>query len=254
MCAIAGDAGDPGSIPPSRRSPGGGHGNPLQYSCLENPRDRGAWWAMVHRVTKSWHNLAYKHACLNIKKYSFHARIYFHVTYNHWLGLCSLKPTTDSLPGSIAAVPNWPPCFCSYLPQVKLPPSSSEQDQRCQCDPITTRLRTLPWPHITPQKRSGKLALAYKLALACLSARLLSLPFLPSRLWCLAVSTRHSQQRAPLLREPLLLLCRNWTFPDLMGSAPLLPFIWKKKKKTASKWCLPWLPCLQEPAHSCFDF
>ena len=35
------------------RSPGGGRGNPLQYSCLENPMDRGAWWAVVHRVTKS---------------------------------------------------------------------------------------------------------------------------------------------------------------------------------------------------------
>ena len=36
------------------RSPGGGHGNPLQYSCLENPMDRGAWQATVHRVAKSW--------------------------------------------------------------------------------------------------------------------------------------------------------------------------------------------------------
>ena len=45
--------GNPGSIPGSGRSPGGGHGNPLQYSCLENPMDRGAWWATVHGVTKS---------------------------------------------------------------------------------------------------------------------------------------------------------------------------------------------------------
>ena len=44
---------DPGSIPGSGRSPGGGRGNPLQYSCLENPMDRGAWWATVHRVSKS---------------------------------------------------------------------------------------------------------------------------------------------------------------------------------------------------------
>ena len=47
-----------GSIPGSRRSPGVGNGNPLQYSCLENPRDRGAWWATVHRVTKSWTRLS----------------------------------------------------------------------------------------------------------------------------------------------------------------------------------------------------
>ena len=45
------------SISGSGRSPGGGHGNPLQYSCLENPMDRGAWWAIVHRITKSWTRL-----------------------------------------------------------------------------------------------------------------------------------------------------------------------------------------------------
>ena len=50
----AGDAEDTGLIPGSGRSPGGGHGNLLQYSCLENPKDRGAWWVRVHRVTKSW--------------------------------------------------------------------------------------------------------------------------------------------------------------------------------------------------------
>ena len=44
---------DPGSIPGSRRSPGEGNSNPLQYSCLENPMDEGAWQAIVHGVTKS---------------------------------------------------------------------------------------------------------------------------------------------------------------------------------------------------------
>ena len=48
------DLRDMGSIPRSGRSPREGDGNPLQYSCLENPMDRGAWQAMVHRVTKSW--------------------------------------------------------------------------------------------------------------------------------------------------------------------------------------------------------
>ena len=43
-----------GSIPGSGRSPGRGNGYPLQYSCLENPMDRGAWWATFHRVIKSW--------------------------------------------------------------------------------------------------------------------------------------------------------------------------------------------------------
>ena len=51
--ANAGDTRDTGSIPGLGRSPGGGNGNPLQYSCLENPMDRGAWWATVHGVTKS---------------------------------------------------------------------------------------------------------------------------------------------------------------------------------------------------------
>ena len=51
--ANAGDVGDVGLIPGSGRSPGGGDGNPLQYSCLENPMDRGAWWATVRRITKS---------------------------------------------------------------------------------------------------------------------------------------------------------------------------------------------------------
>ena len=48
-----GDVKDVGLIPGLARSPGGGHGNPLQYSCLENPMDRGAWWATVHRGAKS---------------------------------------------------------------------------------------------------------------------------------------------------------------------------------------------------------
>ena len=48
------NAGDPGLIPGSGRFPGGEHGYPLQYSCLENPKDRGAWQSRVYRVTKSW--------------------------------------------------------------------------------------------------------------------------------------------------------------------------------------------------------
>ena len=56
--ANAGDVRDVGSMPGSGRSPGGGHSNPLQYSCLENPTNRGAWWAIVHRVAKSWTRLS----------------------------------------------------------------------------------------------------------------------------------------------------------------------------------------------------
>ena len=52
------NAGDVGSIPGLERFPGVGNGNPLQYSCLENPRDRGAWWTTVHGVAESWTRLS----------------------------------------------------------------------------------------------------------------------------------------------------------------------------------------------------
>ena len=55
--ANAGDVRDAGLIPGLGRSPGGGHGNPLQYSCLENPRNRGDWRTTVHSVTKNWTQL-----------------------------------------------------------------------------------------------------------------------------------------------------------------------------------------------------
>ena len=51
------NSGGLGSIPGLGRSPGEGNGNPLQYSCLENPMDREAWWATVHEVAKSWTRL-----------------------------------------------------------------------------------------------------------------------------------------------------------------------------------------------------
>ena len=59
---LAANAGDTGSIPGLRRSPGGGNGNPLQQSCLENSMDRGAWKATVHGVAKSRARLS-MHPC-----------------------------------------------------------------------------------------------------------------------------------------------------------------------------------------------
>ena len=72
--ANAGDIRDTGSVPGPGRAPEGGHGNPLQFSCLENPIDRGSWWAAVHRVAKSqtW-----------LKQGSVHARAHTH-TIIHW--------------------------------------------------------------------------------------------------------------------------------------------------------------------------
>ena len=67
--ANAGDVTDVGLIPGLGRSPAGGHGNPLQCSCLENPMDRGAWWAAVHRIAKS---------VTQLKQLSTHARMHIH--------------------------------------------------------------------------------------------------------------------------------------------------------------------------------
>ena len=53
--ATAGATGDVGLIPRLGKSPGGGNDNPFQYSCLENPMDRGAWWATVHGVQRARH-------------------------------------------------------------------------------------------------------------------------------------------------------------------------------------------------------
>ena len=57
LSAKAGDTGDVSSIPQSGRTHGGGNGNPLQHSCLENPMDRGAWRVTAHEVAESWTRL-----------------------------------------------------------------------------------------------------------------------------------------------------------------------------------------------------
>ena len=83
--------GDPDSIPVSGRCPGGGNGNPLQYSCLENPMDRGTWWIILHGVVKSWTRLSDKHThsdCLemginkNWMPTKCHALIHWKKEYN----------------------------------------------------------------------------------------------------------------------------------------------------------------------------
>ena len=66
--ASACNEGDLGSIPGSVSSPGAGNGNPLKYSCLENPMDRGAWQATVHGITRVGHNLALSFLTLFKKK------------------------------------------------------------------------------------------------------------------------------------------------------------------------------------------
>ena len=71
--ANTGNVRDSGSIPWLERCPGGEHGNPLQYSCLENPMERETWRARVHRVTKSWTQLKQlsMHACEDLEVMEF---------------------------------------------------------------------------------------------------------------------------------------------------------------------------------------
>ena len=73
--ANAGDASDMDLIPGLGRFPGGGHGNPLQYSCLENSMDRGGWWAKVHGVVKSWIRLKQ----LGMHTYIFYTHIHIYI-------------------------------------------------------------------------------------------------------------------------------------------------------------------------------
>ena len=65
------NTGDPGSIPGSGRSPGEGNGCPLQYSCLENFMDRGAWWATVDGITESWTQLSNSHTERKLLTHNF---------------------------------------------------------------------------------------------------------------------------------------------------------------------------------------
>ena len=71
------NSGDLGSIPGLGRSPGEGNGNPLQYSCLENPIDRGAWWATVHGVAKSWTQLS---------DFTLHTKVYLVIRFFGYSG------------------------------------------------------------------------------------------------------------------------------------------------------------------------
>ena len=64
----AGNADDTGSVPGLGRTPGGGNGNPVQYSCLENPMDRGAWWATVHSVAKSQTHFNIRVRCVLVQE------------------------------------------------------------------------------------------------------------------------------------------------------------------------------------------
>ena len=132
----AGDARDLALIPGSGRSPGGGHGNPFQYSCLENPMDKGAWRARVHRVTKSWTRLKRQH------------------THTHIHGEAEMR-------GSLLLTPNG-----TELPRwlsSKESACQSRRQKRCRFDPwvgkIPWRRSWQPIPVFLPGESHGQRSL-----------------------------------------------------------------------------------------------
>ena len=101
--ANAGDTEEAGLIPGSGRSSGKGNGNLLQYSCLRNPMDRGAWWSIVHGVAKSWTQLKWLSTHRDMfKKKSLLVLflLYFHTTDTRCVGFF---PTTSSSPWEISS-------------------------------------------------------------------------------------------------------------------------------------------------------
>ena len=78
------NAGDLSSIPGLGKSPGEGNGYPLQYSCLGNPKDRGAWWATVHGVTKSLTQLSkhtHTHTHTHTQTHTYRLEMYYYFSY-----------------------------------------------------------------------------------------------------------------------------------------------------------------------------
>ena len=75
------NAGNPSLIPGSGRSSGGSHGNPPQYSCLENSINRGAWWATVHELTKSWTQLILSYVLIHSHMHHMYAHTHTHILF-----------------------------------------------------------------------------------------------------------------------------------------------------------------------------
>ena len=127
-----------GSIPRSGRCPGGGQGNPLQCSCLENPRDRGALWAMVHRVAKSrtWLKWFSKQACITTTVFAQYT----------CLNQIAIKISFWASPFKSCSGPGDVLCVNSVVPDMDKTNSSfpglvSARNQK----PEATCLASLPW-------------------------------------------------------------------------------------------------------------
>ena len=99
------NAGDLGSIPGLGKSPGEGNGNPLQYSCLENPTDGGAWWATVHGVAKSWTRLS-DFTSLHAYRSIYRCWTWW-IFINYWHRLTSFKETFFLIYFGKRIINNW---------------------------------------------------------------------------------------------------------------------------------------------------
>ena len=110
--------GDPGLIPRLGRSPGEGNGYPLQYSCLENSIGRGAWWATVHGVTKSWTQLSdysFQYKMFSVLKKQFGRGPMGQKTHQRPLWESVFSPSFHHLPPAQQPEPPDPPSIWDYL-------------------------------------------------------------------------------------------------------------------------------------------
>ena len=99
-----------GPVPGSGRPPGGGNGNPLQYSCLGNPTDRGAWWATVQGVTKSWTRLSTGSPKLYLSSVGSHCEGYMPLAVGLEPSSCFLRnysPAGTPCAGPSVSVSSW---------------------------------------------------------------------------------------------------------------------------------------------------
>ena len=110
LSANAGDTRDTGSILGSGRSPGVGNGNPLQYSCLENPKDRGAWWVIDHQFAKSWTRLSlYARARAHTHTHTHTQQYHFIISAFSMLHLVWMTTPASCLcsPALLQHLPSW---------------------------------------------------------------------------------------------------------------------------------------------------
>ena len=156
LSANAGDARDTGSIPGLGRSPGGGHGNSLQYSCLESLMDRGARQATVHRVAQSrtWLKWLSTHACLSLQKAtsftSPHRLVQGDQTYHHSLASSDELCLED--PGSHSPSLSPPPLSTILLPTL---PNATGSSGTSVSWSVSISLSLIPPVHTTPSISSA---------------------------------------------------------------------------------------------------